>query len=125
MILLIILYLGTLEMIMKALGTSKEQEESKEGDQEQGSLKTSPRPQTDSDFSDPLILGNLTRYAFQWNRFQLNWTLESTGIHGTSWHTELSQGAASPIWAIGPCIVLESIRDMSKGPWPTLGLIKQ
>jgi hypothetical protein len=60
---------------MKALGTSKEQEESKEGDQEQGSLKTSPRPQTDSDFSDPLILGNLTRYAFQWNRFQLNWTL--------------------------------------------------
>jgi hypothetical protein len=31
MILLIILYLGTLEMIMKALGTSKEQEESKEG----------------------------------------------------------------------------------------------
>jgi hypothetical protein len=33
MILLIILYLGTLEMITKALGTSKDQEESKEGAQ--------------------------------------------------------------------------------------------
>jgi hypothetical protein len=32
-ILLIILYLGTLEMIMNALGTSKDQEESKEGAQ--------------------------------------------------------------------------------------------
>jgi hypothetical protein len=33
MILLIILYLGPLEMIMKALGTSKDQEECKEGAQ--------------------------------------------------------------------------------------------
>jgi hypothetical protein len=33
MILLIILYLETLEMIMKALGTSKDQEESKKGAQ--------------------------------------------------------------------------------------------
>jgi hypothetical protein len=30
-----------------------------------------------------------------------------------------------PIWVIGPCIMLESIRDVSKGPWSTLGLIKQ
>jgi hypothetical protein len=33
MIVLIILYLGTLEMIMKALGTSKDKEESMEGAQ--------------------------------------------------------------------------------------------
>jgi hypothetical protein len=34
-------------------------------------------------------------------------------------------GAASPIWTIGPCIMSESIRDSSRGPWPTLGLINQ
>jgi hypothetical protein len=72
MILLIILYFETLEMIMKALGTSKDQEESKEGaqvkmeaqfnsDSEQGSLKSSPRPQTDSDFNDPHMPGKITR----------------------------------------------------------------
>jgi hypothetical protein len=27
-------------------------------------------------------------------------------------------GAASPIWAIGPCIMSESIRDASRGHWP-------
>jgi hypothetical protein len=47
------------------------------------------------------------------------------GIRITSWQIELSQGVASHIWAIGPCIMSKSIRDVSRGPWPTLGLIKQ
>jgi hypothetical protein len=36
------------------------------------------------------------------------------GVRVTSLRTELSQGVASPI---GPCIVSESIRNASRGPW--------
>jgi hypothetical protein len=51
--LLIILYLGTLERIMKGLGTSKD----KKGDQ--CAPNSSPMPQTDSDFSDPHMPGKI------------------------------------------------------------------
>jgi hypothetical protein len=37
------------------------------GHQEQGSLKSSPRPQTHSNFNDPHMPGNITREPFQWN----------------------------------------------------------
>jgi hypothetical protein len=88
------------------------------GHQELGSLKSSPRLQKDSDFNDPHIPGMLTRYPSRWNLFQLNWTSELTGIRVTTWRTQLSRGAASPIWAIRPSIVSESIRDASRGRWP-------
>jgi hypothetical protein len=36
------------------------------------------------------------------------------GICIASWQTESVQGAASPIRAVGPCIVLESLKDVSR-----------
>jgi hypothetical protein len=39
---------------------------------------------------------------------------ESTGICIAGWRTESVQGAASPIRAVGPCIVLESLKDASR-----------
>jgi hypothetical protein len=32
----------------------------------------------------------------------------------SSWRTESAQGAASPIRAVGPCIMLESLKDASR-----------
>ncbi len=54
--------------------------------------------------------GKLRRYPFQWFWTHVQILSESTGIDWISWHPKYIPVLHHPIWAFGPCIVLEPIR---------------
>jgi hypothetical protein len=83
------------------------------GLQEQPVLKRTPMSHTESDLDVLYMDGNIISISFQWNRFQAQIHPESTGIVCTSDIQNLFRCCDAVFWPDGPCIQLESIRDVS------------
>ena len=85
------------------------------GLQDSSTLKLRPKSHTGLDFDHLYIEAKLTKGPFQCHQSYLQIQEESSGIVETSQSPESVFGAASPYWAIGPCIESESNRDASLG----------